>query len=99
MEKDDKTTQGEENGEPDYDQLAREVGGRETVKVLDRLTREDYIYNIARDFSKAHQTIVYHIRKLQDRGLIQETGEAEGRTYYKITEKGRIVLEKLNVPD
>jgi DNA-binding MarR family transcriptional regulator len=85
--------------ETNFDALVREVGGRTTRRVLAQLENQDYISSIAKDLRKAHQTIEYHIEKLQEKGLVKETGDADGRKFYKTTEKGEIVLNKINIPE
>ncbi|MFB6192725.1 MAG: hypothetical protein ABEK00_00570 [Candidatus Nanohaloarchaea archaeon] len=85
--------------EEDYDQLRAEVGGQTTRKVLDLLQNQDFVGSISTRLNKAPQTVGYHIEKLQERNLVEETRCVEDRTYYKITEKGKVVLDGLNVPD
>lgn len=85
--------------ETKFDAIVREIGGRTTRRVLAHLQNQDYIYSVAKDLRKAHQTVEYHVEKLQEKGLVKETGEADGRTYYQTTEKGEIVLDKVNIPE
>lgn len=87
----------------DFDALARKVNGRTTRRVLNALEKEDYIGSVrtkiydGRDL--AHQTVEYHVRKLQSLGLVEQTGEEDDRVYYRITDRGRVVLERLPVGD
>lgn len=84
--------------ETNFDALVREVGGRTTRRVLAQLENQDYISSIAKDLRKAHQTIEYHVKKLEEKGLVKETGKTDGRTFYKTTDKGRIVIDRMNIP-
>ncbi|WEL23209.1 winged helix-turn-helix domain-containing protein [Candidatus Nanohalovita haloferacivicina] len=82
----------------DYDRIRRKVGGKTTKQTLDLLQNQDHIGSMKDELDVAHQTVLYHVEKLQAEGLVENTGEEEGRTYYKITEKGRVVLDGMNVP-
>lgn len=83
----------------DYEELRRKVGGVTTKKVLHLLQNQDNVGSMRKRLDLAHQTILYHVEKLQSHGLVEKTGEAEGRVYYKITEKGGVVLDGMNVPE
>ncbi|MDY6773620.1 MAG: hypothetical protein SVS85_00340 [Candidatus Nanohaloarchaea archaeon] len=78
-----------------YDDLAREVNHKKTRRVLHHLQNEDYIGSVKDMVGLSFQGTRYHVEKLQDRGLVAESGQAEGRTYYKITPEGKEVLERL----
>jgi predicted transcriptional regulator len=74
--------------------------GRTTRKVLDKFRKEDYIYSVAKDLNLASETVRYHLQeKLLPLNLVERTGEEEDRVYYKITDKGEVILEKVNIPD
>lgn len=82
-----------------YDDLAIEVTYKTTKKVLIRVQKIDYVACMAEEMDLDETTVKYHIEKLQYLGLVELYAERPDRTLYKITEKGEIVLERVNVPD
>lgn len=95
MAQSDQNSIGNEQG---YGPLVRSLG-RKTRKILSLFQKEDYINSVAKDMKMSFNGVLYHAEKLQEKGLITETGEMEGRTYYKTTEKGDIILDKVNIPE
>lgn len=82
------------------EEIRRKVGGRTTRQIMLKLQNQDYAYSIATDLLISVQTFNYHLEeKLLPYGLVEETGTEDDRKYYKLTEKGEIVLEGLNKPD
>lgn len=77
----------------DIGQLAREVGGQSTREVMEDLQTQEYPNKIAKDMGKSYQAVKYHIEKLREKGLVEKTGEASERKYFRLTSKGEKVLD------
>jgi predicted transcriptional regulator len=87
-------SQGKEDG---YSQVVRQLSRKQRI-VLDKLQNEDYLNSIARDMRMSFNGVKYHAEKLEELDLIQKTGKAQGRQFWKITQKGEIILDMVNVP-
>jgi predicted transcriptional regulator len=87
-------SQGNEDG---YGQVVRQLSRKQRI-VLDKLQNEDYLNSIARDMRMSFNGVKYHAEKLEELDLIQKTGKAQGRQFWKITQKGEIILDMVNVP-
>lgn len=81
----------------DYSALVRQVG-RKQRKVLHKLQNEDYLNSVAKDMKMSFNGVKYHAQHLEELGLIQKTAETRGRQYWKITQKGEVILDMVNVP-
>ncbi|MFB6208257.1 MAG: hypothetical protein ABEJ69_02825 [Candidatus Nanohaloarchaea archaeon] len=93
-------TQEEEGTEEYYDRIARKMGGRTTRKVLAKLQQVDKASSIGKDIGKSAKTVEYHIEKLSSENLIQEIGDTDsGASAWKTTELGKIILQRVNVPE
>jgi predicted transcriptional regulator len=86
---------GKEDG---YGHVVRQLGRKQRI-VLDKLQNEDYLNSIAKDMRMSFNGIKYHAEELADLGLIQKTGRAQGRQFWKTTQKGEIILDMVNVPN
>jgi len=78
-------------------QCRRKLGST-TSQVLDLLHNEDFVGNVKTILELAHQSVDYHVGKLEDLDLVEKTEKTDGRQYYRATEKGREVIEGVNVP-
>lgn len=72
--------------------------GSTTSQVLDLFQNEDFVGNVKLILGLAHQSVDYHVEKLEENHLVEKTEKVDGRQYYRATEKGREVLEGVNVP-
>jgi len=92
------STQNSQGNKGSYAQVVRQISRKQRI-VLDKLQNEDYLNSIARDMMMSFNGIKYHAENLEELGLIQKTGKAQGRQYWKITQKGEVILDMVNVPD
>ena len=92
------STQNSQGNEEGYAQVVRQISRKQRI-VLDKLQNEDYLNSIARDMMMSFNGIKYHAESLEKLGLVQRTAKAKGRQYWKITQKGEIILDMVNVPD
>lgn len=93
----DPDTIGQQPDDMSYDDLAVEVSYKTTKKVLVRLQKIDYVSCMAEDMDFDETTVKYHVEKLQYLELVEIYAERSDRTLYKITDKGRDILEKVNI--
>ncbi|MFB6245916.1 MAG: ArsR/SmtB family transcription factor [Candidatus Nanohaloarchaea archaeon] len=91
--------QGEDSKKHDPDWIARKIGNRTTRKILAQLRNQDYVYSIAKDLGISKSKVYYHLYKIQEYDLVEETGEEDRRKFYRLNSLGESVLERCNIPD
>ncbi len=86
-----------------FDEIKMRVSSPVRGKILQLLQEYDYASNLARMLDKDPSTIEYHLEILQEYDLVSienREGEYRGaKKFYKITEDGSIVLDKMNIPE
>ncbi|MFB6199813.1 MAG: hypothetical protein ABEJ83_04750 [Candidatus Nanohaloarchaea archaeon] len=92
------SNQNSQGKQDEYGQVVRQLS-RKQRKILDKLQNEDYLNSIARDMRMSFNGIKYHAEGLEELDLIQKTEKTQGRQFWKITQKGKIILSMVNIPD
>lgn len=74
--------------------------GETKLNLLLALREEpSYGYQLQKDLNLNQGTIYVHLQELEESGVIEVASEDEDRTYYRLTENGKLLLQALGELD